>query len=137
MAEVRLVDCPDREAWRKLLWEMNQPVDGRQKYYTLVIHDESDLERIKLAIALKNTILANGNEGGIIFDNFLRGKMLAMQEIAPEWERTVEATIARYFFYGEMFYPAFAQALENSFQELAAALKRPEYAGLLDGKPLP
>lgn len=137
LAEVRLVNCANRDAWRKLLWIMNQPVEGRQKYYTLVIHDESDLERIKLAVALKNTILANGNESGIIFDNFLPGKMLAMQEIAPDWERTVEATIARYFYYGELFYPAFAQALESSMQEMANTLKKPDYVGLLEGRPMP
>src|SRR6185436_8826723 len=90
LAEARLVDCPDRETWKKLLWELNHTSEAGLTRYTMLIHDPSDLERVKLAIAVKNTILANGNERAIVFDSFLPGKMLAMQEIAPDWERTLE-----------------------------------------------
>jgi hypothetical protein len=134
---VKLFDSPTRETWKKLLWDMNQPVNGVQQYYTIVLQDESDLDRLKLAIALKNTILANGNESGIIFDNFLPGRMLAMQEIAPEWERTLEATIGRYFFFGEFYYPAFSEELERSIQALDRALRRPEMARYVEGIALP
>lgn len=137
LAEIKLVDCPDRDAWKKLLWELNQPVDGVQQYYTMVIHDESDLQRLKLAFALKNTILANGNEAGTIFDNFLPGRMLAMQEISPQWERTMEATIARYFYFGELFYPAFSDELERAIQSLDRALRQPQMAQYLSGVVLP
>jgi general secretion pathway protein D len=136
-AEVAVVDCPDRTAWRKLLWDLNQPVDGVQQHYTLVIQDASDLERLKLAIALKNTILANGNEASTIFDNFLPGRMLAMQAVSPTWGRMLEGTVARYFYYSELYYPAFTDAMERAFQELDAALRKPEMAKYLDGIVLP
>ena len=136
-AEVAVVDCPDRTAWRKLLWNLNQPVDGVQQHYTLVIQDASDLERLKLAIALKNTILANGNEASTVFDNFLPGKMLAMQAVSPEWGRMLEGTVARYFYYGELYYPAFTDAMERSFQELDIALRKPEMAKYLEGIVIP
>ena len=137
LAEVRLIDSPDRDAWRKSLWELNQPVEGVQKHYTIVLQDESDLDRLKLAIALKNTILANGNEGGAIFDNFLPGKMLAMQSVSPEWARVLEGTIGRYFFFGELYFPAFADAMEGAIRNLDNALRMPEMAKYLDGITLP
>ncbi len=137
LAEVKLVDCADRQAWKKLLWDMNQPEEGIQKSYTIVIHDESDLERLKTAIAVKNTILNNGNERGMVFDNFLPGRMVAMQAVSPEWERTLEGTIGRYFYFGEFFYPAFADAMEAAIQDLDATLRVPEMAKYLDGIVLP
>jgi hypothetical protein len=132
-----VVDCPDRKRWRELLWEMNQREDGIRKHYTIVIHDKTDLDRLRLAIALKNTILNNGNVAGTIFDNFLPGRMLAMQEIAPEWERILEASVARYFYIGELFYPAFFQAHERALKELDTALRKPEMAALVEGIKLP
>jgi general secretion pathway protein D len=137
LAEVRVVPCADRAAWKKLLWDLNQPVDGEQQHYTIVLHDESDLESMKLAIALKNTILANGNEAGTIFDNFLPGRMLAMQEIAPDWERQLEANVARYFYWGELFYPAFADEHERAIEALDRAIRRPDMAKDLSGIALP
>lgn len=136
-AEVELVDCPDREAWRKLLWDHNQPVGGLQKHYTIVINDKTDLDRLRLAIALKNTILNNGNTAGTIFDNFLPGRMLAMQEIAPDWERILEASVARYFSIGELFYPLFFEAHEKALRELDSALRKPEMQSLIEGIKLP
>ncbi len=137
LAEIKLVDCADRDAWKKLLWDLNQPVDGVQQHYTMVIHDESDLRRLKLAFVLKNAILANGNEAGTIFDNFLPGRILAMQEHVPQWERTLEATVARYFYFGELFYPAFSDELERAIQALDRALRRPEMAQYMSGIALP
>ncbi len=137
LADIKLVDCPDRDTWKKLLWDMNQPVAGVQQHYTIVIHDESDLRRLQLAFVLKNTILVNGNEAGTIFDNFLPGRVLAMQEIAPAWERTMEATIARYFYFGELFYPAFSDALERAIQDLDRALRQPQLVQYLSGITLP
>ncbi len=136
-AEVELVDCPDRETWKKLLWDHNQSSEGGQKHYTIVINDQTDLDRLRLAISLKNTILNNGNVSGTIFDNFLPGRMLAMQEIAPDWERILEASVARYFYIGEFFYPAFFNAHEKALNDLDSALRRPEMQSLLEGIRLP
>ena len=136
-AEVELVDCPDRETWRKILWDNNQPVDGIQKHHTIVINDKTDLDRLRLAIALKNTILNNGGVAGTIFDNFLPGRMLAMQEIAPDWERILESSVARYFAIGELFYPLFFDAHEKALRDLDRALRKPEMQSLIEGIKLP
>jgi hypothetical protein len=137
LAEIKLVDSPDRQSWKKLLWDMNQPVDGIQKYYTIVIQDASDFERLKTAVALKNTILNNGNEQGTVFDNFLPGRMIAMQAVSPNWERTLEGTVGRYFYFGELYYPAFADAMETAIVNLEATLRAPEMEKYLEGIPLP
>ena len=107
-------------AWRKLLWEMNQPVDGVLTHHTIVIQDPYDLERLKTAIALKNTVLNKGGEPGTRFDNFLPGRMVSLQDLTSSWERTLEATVAPYFYFGELFHPAFAEAMEA--MEMAKSL---------------
>jgi len=40
--EVSLLDCPDRENWGKLLWELNQPTPDGKERYTVLIQDESE-----------------------------------------------------------------------------------------------
>src|SRR5204863_127420 len=57
LAQVQLLDCPDRETWKKLLWEMNHTTEAGITRYTMLIQDPSDIDRVKLAIAVKNTIL--------------------------------------------------------------------------------
>lgn len=133
-ADVQLVDCTDRNEWKKLLWEKNQPVNRQHNSYTIVIQSPEDLDRLKLAIATKNTVLANGNERNIIFDNFLPGRMMAMQEISPTWERMLEASVARYFYYSQHFYGAFTSALENTLQDIEKTLKDPNYERFLSNK---
>jgi general secretion pathway protein D len=133
-AEVKLVDCVNREQWKNLVWEANQPVNGQQYSYSIVIHQPDDLERLKLAITTKNTVLANGNEQNIIFDNFLPGRMIAMQEVSPSWERMLEASVARYYYYSVHYYGAFTNALEKTLQDVETKLSNPEFEKLLVDK---
>ena len=137
VATVEIVDCPDRDAWRKLLWQVNQPEGSVQNHYTIVIHDASDLERLKSAIALKNTILNNGGEPGTRFDNWLPGRMVAMQAVTPQWERTLEASVARYFYFDELYFPASVEAMEAAILQLDTALRKPDIVQYLNGMVLP
>jgi general secretion pathway protein D len=126
--EVRLVDCSDRETWKKLLWQMNQADEhGQQNQYTILLHDMSDLDRLRVAVAVKNTILNNGNEAAIIFDNFLPGRIVHMQEVSETWSRILDANIAHYFFLGEHYYPAFSKALEKSMLDMEKELDNSAY----------
>ncbi|MBI2769384.1 MAG: type II and III secretion system protein [Burkholderiales bacterium] len=133
---IELVPCEDRAAWSRLTWELNQPVAGRERY-SIVINDASDLKRLQLAIATKNTVLNNGLEQNMLFNNWLPGRVINLQEVAVNWERTLEATVARYFFIGEHYYPYFMSLHQNAIRELDAALRQPEYAADLDGMVLP
>ena len=65
------------------------------------------------------------------------GRMLHMQDVSQNWERTLEGTVARYFFLGEYFYPYFILEHERAIERLDRTLRTPEIAPLLDGLTLP
>lgn len=44
--EIRLLDCPDRKVWSKLLWELNQPLPDGQPGHTILIQNDSDIVRL-------------------------------------------------------------------------------------------
>jgi general secretion pathway protein D len=133
--EISLVDCPDRATWRRKLWELNHPASGTR--FTILIHDESDLARVRLALALKNTIMVNGKEPAITFNNFQPGRMVQIQRSQPNWDQSLEGSVARNFFIGEYFYPYFIEEHERMLRELDAALRQPEMKPYLDGLALP
>lgn len=134
--KVSLVDCANREDWRRILWEMNQPT-GPVPQFTVLLHDAADLRRLLLAFATQNTILNNGGTAATVFDKWLPGRMLHLQEVSPKWERTLLAPIAQYFFIGEHFLRYFMQEHEQAITNLDRALRRPENKALVEGLTLP
>jgi general secretion pathway protein D len=136
VAKISLVDCANRDEWQKRLWEMNQPVAGIPQF-TILIHDESDLRRVQLAIATQNTVLNNGGTAGMVFDRWLPGRMLHLQEVSPTWERVLLAPTAQYFFIGEHYMKYFMSEHERAMQSLDGALKQPENKALVEGITLP
>ena len=135
--EITLVDCPDRDTWRQLLWDMSQPNALGIPRYTILINDPSDLRRLQLAYATQNTVLNNGGIPGMTFDRWLVGRMIHLQEVSPTWERVLNAQIAQYFFMGEHFYMYFMQEHEKAMRALEKALKAPDVLPLLEGVRLP
>ncbi len=136
LPEIKLVDAPDRAAWRRLLWDTNQR-DALGARFTVLIQDPSDLRRLQLALATQNTVLNNGGNAGMVFDRWLPGRMLHLQEVTPTWERVVNAQIAQFFFIGEYYYPYFMQEHTRAIEALDRALRAPEIAPLLEGVQLP
>jgi general secretion pathway protein D len=135
--EVKLVDCPSREAWRQMVWDMSQPNERGIPRFTILINDPSDLRRLQLAFATQNTVLNNGGVSAQIFDRWLPGRMLHLQEVASDWERIVNAQIAQYFVIGEHYYMYFAQEFTRAERNLETAFKSPEIQPLLVGVKLP
>ncbi|HET9470869.1 MAG TPA: hypothetical protein VFO24_07165, partial [Usitatibacter sp.] len=135
--EIALVDCPDRDTWRQLLWDMSQPNALGIPRYTILIKDPSDLRRLQLAFATQNTVLNNGGIPGMTFDRWLVGRMIHLQEVSPTWERVLNAQIAQYFFMGEHFYMYFMQEHDKAMRALENALKSPDVQPLLEGVRLP
>jgi general secretion pathway protein D len=121
--DIELVDCPNRTEWRRLLWELNTRPSSIPRY-TILIQDPTDLRRLRLAIATQNTVLNNGGVAGMVFDRWLPGRMIHLQEVSASWDRLILAPIAQYFFIGEFAVPYF-------MREHEAALRRAETA--LDG----
>jgi len=135
--EISLVDCPDRDTWRQLLWDMSQPNALGIPRFTILIRDSSDLRRLQLAYATQNTILNNGGIPGMIFDRWLVGRMIHLQEVSPTWERVLNAQIAQYFFMGEHYYMYFMQEHEKALRRLDEALHQPEMQPYLAGLKVP
>ena len=136
LPKIALVDCADREEWRRLLWDMNQST-GSIPQHTILIHEPEDLHLVQLAFVVQNTVLNNGGNAGMIFDKWLPGRMLNLQEVTPTWERAIMAPIAQYFFIGQYFTMYFMQEHERAIQALDKALRAPENATLVQGIALP
>jgi general secretion pathway protein D len=133
---IALVDCPDRATWRRLLWDLNQTT-GPIPQFTILIHERDDLRRLQLAYATQNTILNNGGTASMLFDRFLPGRMLHLQEVSPNWERVLLPPIAQYFFIGEHGTMYFQREHERAIQTLDSALRQKENAALVEGLVLP
>ncbi len=135
--EIQLVDCPDRDHWRQLLWDMSQPDALGIPRYTILIKDPSDLRRLQLAYATNNTVLNNGGVAGQTFDHWLPGRMIHLQEVSPNWERVLNAQIAQYFFIGTHYYMYFVQEHEKAMRSIEQAMRSPDLQPLLAGIRLP
>ena len=134
--QIELVDCPDREAWGTKLWELNQPTpDGRQ-HHTILIQNESDVLRLKRALALKKIAVLNGDLEHMRLKNFSVGKVLLMPELKKNQIHVLDADTARFFFHTEHYYAATLSEIEEQLQDLDKMLRRPEIKILLD-TPLP
>lgn len=133
--EVFLVDCPDRATWRQKMWELNSPAKKNSlPQFTILIHDRTDLRRLQLAFATQNTILNNGGASAMVFDKWLPGRMLHLQEVSPNWERILLAPIAQYFFIGEFAMPYFMREHEAAMQKLEPFIDPKDLAALSPSK---
>jgi general secretion pathway protein D len=130
--EVSLVECPDREAWGKILWELNQPSADGKKRYTVLIQDESDVLRLRRAQALKKIITLNGGTSQMRLRNFSVGKVLLMPELRTDQTHLIDADSARFFFHTEHYYAATLQEVEDQLNLLDALLRRPDISVLLE-----
>ncbi|MCC6909033.1 MAG: ATP-binding cassette domain-containing protein [Phycisphaerales bacterium] len=135
--ELAVYDCPDRKAWGKLLWELNQALPDGRKRFSVVLNDESDLVRLRRAIMLKKVIAANGGQSQSTLANFSVGKVLMMPETKEGQTNILDADVARLFFHTEHYYSAAINEIEERIAELDAALRSPEIRPLLDGAELP
>ncbi len=133
--EVKIVDSPDRAAWSRLVWDLSKPDSAGVPRFAIVLHDASDIRRLQIAYATQNTVLNNGGNAGMIFDKWLVGRMVHLQEVSPNWERILNAQIAQYFFLGEHWYMYFMQEHQAAMRSLEAALKSPEIQPLLGVRP--
>lgn len=134
--DIELIDCPDRKAWGTKLWELNQPTpDGRQRH-TILIQNESDVLRLRRALALKKITVLNGDIEHLRLKNFSVGKVLLMPDLKKEQIHVVDADTAMFFFHTEHYYAATLSEIEEQLQDLDKMLRRPEIKMLLD-TPIP
>ncbi len=131
---VELIDCPDKKAWAVKLWELNQPLpDGRQQH-TMLIQDESDVVRLRRALALKRIAVLNGGIDEMRLKNFSVGKTLLMPELKKDQVHVIDSDTAMFFFHTELYYAAALQEIEEQLKQLDLMLRRPDIMILLDSQ---
>ena len=123
--EVRLVDCPDGDAWARLLWELNQPTEDGRRRHTILLHEPDDLIRLHRAVLLKRVVQLNANRRSLTLSNFAIGRQLLMPTIKPDKIFLLDAQVAKYFFYTEQYYAALESELTQDIGALRRALDHP------------
>jgi general secretion pathway protein D len=122
---VRLIDCPDRETWDRLLWELNQPDDEGLGRRTILLQNEDDLRRLRSAIQVKAIVRLNSDHRFVRLNQFTVGRQLVMPSVAPEQIHLIDLDTARYFFYSQHYYPAQRQQFQRHTEALIEALHSP------------
>ena len=121
--EVHLLELSDRNQWKKLLYELNQPVNGVQRW-TILINDEKDMERLQAALVLKRTIDLNRTDNALYIKHFRVGRQLAFPVISPERTYLIDWEVARYFYHTEHYYAAFQDELNEGMKRLREMISR-------------
>jgi len=135
--DIKLVDCPDRDAWQKQLWDLNHPTaEGRQRY-TILIQNEDDIVRLQRAMMLKKIITLNGGPNALTMNNFTIGRILAMPQLERDQVTVMDADVARYFYHTELYYAAAIETIEKTLDQLDTAFRLPDVQPYLHGETLP
>ncbi len=111
---VTTIPCPDRETWRKIVWDLNQPTPtgvGRQAF---VIQDESDLLRLRRAVALKHFLELNNGNQALELDSFQVGQYVLVPDLDPKQVHIVDGDVAKYFYQTEHYYHATLDAIQEA-----------------------
>ncbi|MFA9478402.1 ABC transporter transmembrane domain-containing protein [Phycisphaerales bacterium AB-hyl4] len=125
--ELQVMHCPDRRAWSRLLWELNQPdADGRDRH-TILLQTPRDLRRVRQAIALKQTADLNATSDNVRLRDFTIGRQLLLPDIKDDDIFVMDDEVAKYFFYTEMYYPVLQRELQRGLRTLEQALEDPRF----------
>ncbi len=130
--ELSIVDCPDRDTWQRLLWDLNQPTpDGRQRF-SIVLNSPKDIQRLCRALMLKEIVELNGGDESLSLSNFTTGKILLIPKMGNDMVTVLDADVARYFFHTELYYAAIIKKIENILKQFDAELKKSEILGYIN-----
>ena len=131
--EMSIVDCPDREEWGRLMWELNQPDPNGRRRYTILLNSEEDLIRLRLAILVKFSLFINGAFRDPRVLDYIPGRVLEIPEPGPGHPHILDAEIARLFSHSVHFYAATIQEIEKALLRLDRELRSPDWQHLLEG----
>ena len=130
--QIKLIECSTREVWATKLWELNQPTPDGHDRHTILIQNESDVLRLRRALALKRIADLNGGLAQMRLMNFSVGKVLLMPELKQDQIHVMDADTARFFFHTEHYYAASLSEIETQLKQLDKMLHQPEISILLD-----
>jgi len=129
--EIKIVDCPDENSWRKLLLESNAEKNGESEKQVIFLRHRKDLERLKTAILMKKIISLNAADYILKLKNFTRGRLLRMPTIREEDVELIDADVATCFYHSELYYSALRESLQKDFVAFRKALSGTGYEQLL------
>jgi general secretion pathway protein D len=129
--EIKIVDCPDENSWRRLLLESNAEKDGELEKQVIFLRHRKDLERLKTAILMKKIISLNAADYILKLKNFTRGRLLRMPTIREEDVELIDADVATCFYHSELYYSALRESLQKDFVAFRQALSGTDYEAYL------
>jgi len=137
--KLEIVSCPGRQAWKRLLWQLNQPDQNGRKRYTILIHRPEDVLRLQRSIMTGEVLHINGGGGPeASLRNFIPGRILEIPSFKADHPRPINADAARFFFHSTAhYYTAAAQEIDHAVEQLDAELQRPEFRQILQDQPEP
>lgn len=122
---ISVVDCPDRETWSDLSWQLSQPTaDGRERA-AIVLADPADMQRLRRAIALKRVVKLNGGPQAMDRASFTVGKVLLMPVFEEDAVHVIDREVARYFGWSQHYHGATIEAMRRAMQQVDAELAPP------------
>jgi ABC-type multidrug transport system fused ATPase/permease subunit len=130
--EVKLVNCPDRDTWGTLLWELNQPDNQGRRRFSILLRDGRDISRLQRAVVVKQTVQLNATQQSLRLRNFTQGRLLLVPTIKDDQVFLIDEDVAQYFFYTEHYYPALQSELQRDMEALQNLLHDTDYRRLLD-----
>ena len=129
--ELKIVDCPDEDTWRKLLLQSNAERDGEKEKQVIFLRHRKDLDRLKTSILMKKIISLNAADYILKLRNFTRGRLLRMPTISKEDVELIDADVATCFYHSELYYSALRESLQKDFIAFRRALSGTGYEALL------
>jgi len=119
---VKTLHCANENEWKQLLLSLNADAPSGAKRYSIVIHDATDLIRLRRAVALKDLIELNNGSSALLLDRFQVGQYVLIPDEDPMQVHIIDADVAKYFYHTEHYYAATLQAIQEAIDDLENAL---------------
>ena len=125
--EIKIVDCPDDQAWRSLLLESNKRSPGTPAKQVIFLRNLGDLNRLKNAILMKKIISLNASDYILKLKNFTRGRLLRMPTVREDDVELIDADVATCYYHSELYYSVLEESLESDYAALKKVLSGTDY----------
>ena len=137
--EISVAPCADREAFRRLMREMNQPEERGRKRYSIVLHRPEDLLRLSRAIMVKQVLEINGGRGPeASLLKFIPGRVIEVPDSGANRDHLIDAAAARYFYHSSgHFYSEALEDIEAALGQLDEEFQKPGLRHLFDSTAAP
>ncbi len=122
--KLEILNCVDHEEWEKKLNELNKEVFAGQTRNTILIKNNEDLIRLKVALVMKEIVAKNGGVEALELTRFDVGKQLLLPDLKKDQNHFIDAEVARYFVESNYYYPNLVDAVESSLSRLISSLQK-------------